>query len=145
MNDLTNPNNFIPCLNLELRKANRVMSQIYDSYLAHCGLKTSQYSILRSIRLLKKTTNRELQDVLVLDQTTLTRGLSPLIRDGYIAVEPGVDRRQKQLSLTAEGKRLFKEAEAHWQEAQQHVSSRLGHQVKSQLLALSKAVVDLKQ
>jgi hypothetical protein len=41
------------CLNLELRKANRVLSQIYDSYMAKCGLKTSQFSILRAVSFLK--------------------------------------------------------------------------------------------
>lgn len=144
MKEKVNQSAFVPCLNLELRKANRVMSQIYDGYLTQCGLKTSQYSILRSIYLLRQTTNKELQDILVLDQTTLTRGLTPLIRDGYITVQPGVDRRQKNLSLSVEGKTLFKRAEALWQEAQQYASLRLGEQVKEQLLALSKAVVDLK-
>jgi DNA-binding MarR family transcriptional regulator len=144
MNDSPSNYNLMPCLNLELRKANRVMSQIYDGYLAQCGLKTSQYSILRAVYMLRATTNRELQDVLVLDQTTLSRGLKPLIRDGFICTECGIDRRQKQLKLTSEGRALYKKAEALWQEAQQFVSNKLGDNLKSQLLALSSAVVELK-
>ncbi len=120
------------------------MSQIYDSYLAQCGLKTSQYSILRAVYLLRATTNRELQDILVLDQTTLSRGLKPLIRDGFICAECGSDRRQKQLMLTSEGRALYKKAEALWQDAQEFVSNKLGDNLKSQLLALSSAVVELK-
>lgn len=134
----------VPCLNLELRKANRVLSQIYDGYLTQCGIKTSQYSILRSVYLLRETTNRELQDILVLDQTTLSRALTPLIRDGFIEVKPGADRRNKLLVLTPSGKALFKRAEALWQEAQQYASSRLGDKMKQQLLQLSQAVVNLK-
>lgn len=133
------------CLNLELRKANRVLSQIYDSYMAKCGLKTSQFSILRAVNFLKNTTNRQLQDVLVLDQTTLSRGLKPLIRDGYIAVKEGVDRRQKELLLTKEGKALFSEAEALWLDAQRYVESCLGDDTKQQLISLSKSIVKLKQ
>jgi DNA-binding MarR family transcriptional regulator len=132
------------CLNLELRKANRVLSQIYDSYMARCGLKTSQYSILRAISFLKKTTNRQLQDVLILDQTTLTRGLKPLIRDGYISVKEGSDRRQKELFLSKEGEVLYNEAEQLWLEAQSSVEKNLGEDTKKQLLSLSKSIVGLK-
>ena len=137
-------NNYDRCLNLELRKANRVLSQIYDSYMAKCGLKTSQFSILRAVSLLKKTTNRQLQDILVLDQTTLSRGLKPLIRDGYIDVREGSDRRQKELLLSQTGKALFSEAERLWEEAQHYVELNLGEETKKQLLTLSKAVVSLK-
>lgn len=132
------------CLNLELRKANRVLSQIYDSYLSACGLKTSQFSILRAISFLQKTTNKELQDVLVIDQTTLSRGLKPLIRDGIIAVREGADRRQKELVLSESGKALFDEAAKHWDQAQRDVEAKLGDDMKHQLLALSKAIVKLK-
>ena len=132
------------CLNLELRKANRVLSQIYDSYMAKCGLKTSQFSILRAVNYLKKTTNRQLQEVLVLDQTSLSRGLKPLIRDGYIEVQEGVDRRQKDLMLSPAGKALFAEAEALWTQAQNHVAASLGDETKKQLLNLSKSIVALK-
>jgi len=132
------------CLNLELRKANRVLSQIYDSYLAKCGLKTSQFSILRAISYLQTTTNRQLQDVLVIDQTTLSRGLKPLIRDGYITVREGLDRRQKELLLSEAGKALFNEAASLWEAAQRRVEADLGEETKAQLLALSKAIVKLK-
>ena len=132
------------CLNLELRKANRVLSQIYDSSLAKCGLKTSQYSILRAISFLNITTNRQLQDVLILDQTTLTRGLKPLIRDGYISVNEGSDRRQKELCLSKEGEALYNEAEKLWLEAQSAVEKNLGEDTKKQLLSLSKSIVSLK-
>jgi len=135
---------FEHCLNLELRKANRVLSQIYDSFLSPVGLKTSQFSILRAIHFLKQTTNRELQDVLVLDQTSLSRALKPLIRDGYVEVREGSDRRQKQLQLSTSGKALFKEAETLWAEAQNHVSTKLGRAAKDDLLAVSEAVVKLK-
>ena len=135
---------FEHCLNLELRKANRVLSQIYDSFLSPCGLKTSQFSILRAIKYLKNTTNSELQDALVLDQTSLSRALKPLIRDGYIETRTGADRRQKQLLLTREGMSLYKTAEQLWLEAQTHVSAKLGPETKRSLLSMSEAVVELK-
>ncbi|WP_250659255.1 MarR family winged helix-turn-helix transcriptional regulator [Alkalimarinus coralli] len=132
------------CINLELRKANRVLSQLYDGYLQECGLKTSQFSILRAVRFLKQTTNSELQEVLILDQTTLSRALKPLLREGLIQACPGVDKRQKMLSLTNKGRAIYKEALLQWEKAQAYVSKNLGEELKENLLKVSRSVVELK-
>jgi len=138
------PADFEPCLSLNLRKANRVMSQIYDHYLAVCHLKGSQFSILRATNLLKKTTNKELQEVLVLDQTTLSRNLKPLIRDGFITTQEGEDRRVKELALTASGHELFTLAEQQWALAQGDVKNKLGVKNTELLHLLTEVVVNLK-
>lgn len=136
---------FEPCLNLQLRKANRVMSQIYDAYLAPVGIKTSQFSILRAIDYFHMTTNRQLQEALILDQTSLTRALKPLIRDGYIVVSiDAEDRRQKQLVLSTKGNALLAAALDEWNKAQAHVSERLGDLNTQAILDISEAVVRLK-
>lgn len=96
----------LPCMNQSHRKASRVINQIYDRELAEVGLKCGQFSILRATRELRQTTNAELQDLLVLEQTTLTKGLKALIRDGYIKSEPGEDRREKLSSTTSAGNTL---------------------------------------
>lgn len=136
---------FEPCLNLQLRKANRVMSQIYDAHLAPVGIKTSQFSILRAIDYFHMTTNRQLQEALILDQTSLTRALKPLIRDGYIVVSiDAEDRRQKQLVLSTKGNALLAAALDEWNKAQAHVSERLGDLNTQAILDISEAVVRLK-
>ncbi len=134
----------LPCMNLSYRKASRVISQIYDRELAELGLKCSQFSILRAVRLMQQTTNAELQELLVLDQTTLTRGLKPLIRDGLINSEPGLDRREKLLSLTRQGKNLYSKADKKWQQAQDAVIRKLGRKTAEQILEMNKALVALK-
>ena len=131
-------------MNLSYRKASRVISQIYDRELAELGLKCSQFSILRAVRLMQQTTNAELQELLVLDQTTLTRGLKPLIRDGLINSEPGLDKREKLLSLTRQGKNLYSKADKKWQQAQDAVIRRLGRKSAEQILEMNKALVALK-
>jgi DNA-binding MarR family transcriptional regulator len=136
---------FEVCMNLSYRKATRVISQIYDRELADCGIKCTQFTILRATFLLKKTTNAELQERLVLDQTTLTRGLKPLVRDGLIQVEPGEDRRQKILSLTGKGKDLYRKAEKKWQRAQEHVRHSLGQETMDQMIKMNTALVALRK
>lgn len=133
------------CLNLSFRKATRVISQIYDRKLADCGIKCTQFSILRAMFLLQRTTNAELQDRLILNQTTLTRGLKPLIRDGLVQAEPGLDRRQKILSLTPKGMDLYQQAEKSWRRAQEYMHKSLGRDLAEQMIEMNTALVALRQ
>ena len=134
----------LPCMNLSYRKASRVITQFYDRELAEVGLKCGQFSILRAVREMRQTTNAELQELLVLEQTTLSRGLKPLIRDGYIKIEPGLDRREKLLSLTAEGRQLYSRAGRKWQQAQDAVIRKLGRKTSKQMMKMNEALVALR-
>jgi len=133
-----------PCLYLSLRKANRVMSQIYDHYLAGCGLKGGQFSILRATTLMGESTNKSLQEVLSLDQTTLSRNLKPLIRDGYMLTREGDDKRVKILTLSQSGKEIYSLAERKWALAQIEIKNKLGADHVDMLYTLTDAVVKLK-
>jgi len=131
------------CLNFNMRKANRVLNKIYDGHLHVCGIKTGQFTMLRVIDLHKPTTNRDLQEFMLIDQTTLSRGLKPLIRDGFITVTQGQDLRVKLLSLSPEGVALYKEAKKHWKKAQKEVAKRLGSDFPDELLSLTDKVASL--
>ena len=131
------------CLNVSLRRANRVLNKIYDRHLQECGLTGGQFSLLRVINFRKKTSNRELQNILLTDQTTLTRGLKPLIRDGYLDVSKGDDQRVKLLSLSPTGAALYREASKCWEASQEEVKLRLGAESTEQLLAITDIVSEL--
>ncbi|WP_415883944.1 MarR family winged helix-turn-helix transcriptional regulator [Neptuniibacter sp. QD34_54] len=134
----------LPCINFSLRKAVRVLNRIYDQYLAEAGLTGGQFSILYVVHELDVATNKKLQSILVLDQTTLTRNLKPLLREGYLSSVPSVtDRRQKNLSLTPEGRIKFLEAKEQWFKAQQKIYKELGPELSEQLISLSDTVVKL--
>lgn len=134
----------LPCINFSLRKAVRVLNRIYDQYLAEAGLTGGQFSILYVVHELDVATNKKLQSILVLDQTTLTRNLKPLLREGYLSSVPSVtDRRQKNLSLTQEGRIKFLEAKEQWFKAQQKIYKELGSELSEQLISLSDTVVKL--
>ena len=134
----------LPCINFSLRKAVRVLNRIYDQYLAEAGLTGGQFSILYVVHELDVATNKKLQSILVLDQTTLIRNLKPLLREGYLSSVPSVtDRRQKNLSLTPEGRVKFLEAKEQWFKAQQKIYKELGPELSEQLISLSDTVVKL--
>lgn len=133
------------CLSLGIRKANRVMSQIYDQHLADCNLRSTQYSILRVLYHRGEATGRDLRNFLVLDQSTMSRNLKPLLRDGFIVQSEGEDRREKPLKLTSKGRTLHKKAAPLWEKAQAEVKRRLGAEMSQQLLVVSDAIVALKR
>ena len=127
-----------------LRRADRVMTQFYNDHFAAVGLKGTQFPILRATHYMGTTTAAQLQKHLVMDQTTLSRALQPLIRDGYIQVADGTTKREKALSLTDKGEALFQEALVHWHQAQKKIEEHLGPELCEQLEQLSKAIVSLK-
>ena len=135
---------FEVCLNFSVRKASRVLNKIYDRHLQDMGLKCSQFTILRVIDHLKQTTSLQLIDVMVIDQTTLSRSLKPLIRDGLIEVTPGEDRRYKLLSLTPQGKKTLKQASRAWQAAQQEIKSQLSGKQLNELLSVTDTLAQLE-
>ncbi len=137
--------NIEPCFNLKLRQADRVLTSHYNSYLSECGIKVTQFSVLRSLWYMKRCSQQELEKVLLVDQATLTRSLKPLIREGYIDREPDpADRRVMLCSLSESGKALFKRAEKQWKQAQKSVEQQLGPKVIEQLLSASGALIAMK-
>jgi DNA-binding MarR family transcriptional regulator len=102
------------------RKASRRLTQFYDDALAPCGLRSTQYSILSElIRFAGPPTLAELASALVSDRSAVGHNLRPLIRDGYLALEPGAeDRRERRIVLTLQGEFKYREARALWQAAQ---------------------------
>jgi len=128
------------CFAFRIRKANRILSQVYDHHLAECNIKISQFNILQPLYFWGKTTSKTLYTFLALDQSTMSRNLRPLIRDDFVVITEGEDRREKILSLSKSGVRLYKEAFPKWEGAQNEVKKRLGSEHINQLLEMTSAV-----
>ena len=133
------------CLGLSIRKADRVISQLFNEYLEPVGIRNTQFAILRALVLLGDgNTAGQIRDVLVMDQTTISRALKPLIRDGYIDVREGANKREKALSLSAAGKDLYERALVPWNQAQKMLKKKLGKEHTNNLIELSRQVMTLK-
>jgi len=132
------------CLGHSIRRADRVMSQIYNDFMAPLGLKITQFSVLRALHYLGSTTAKEIQNTLVMEQATVSRALKPLIRDGYILTNEGTDKRERLLSLSKSGQALYNQALTPWNEAQQRVREALGSAHTRQLLDLRERIVSIK-
>jgi DNA-binding MarR family transcriptional regulator len=111
-----------------LRKATRRVSQLYDSALEPCGLRTTQRSILMQIaRSQNPPSLGELAEALVMDRGALTHTLKPLERDRLIEirVDPE-DRRNRLVALTAAGRKKIEQSTVLWKRAQQGFETAFG-------------------
>jgi DNA-binding MarR family transcriptional regulator len=111
-----------------LRKATRRVSQLYDSALEPCGLRTTQRSILMQIaRSQNPPSLGELAEALVMDRGALTHTLKPLERDRLIEIRVAPeDRRNRLVALTAAGRKKIEQSTVLWKRAQQGFETAFG-------------------
>ncbi|SDF78234.1 MarR family winged helix-turn-helix transcriptional regulator [Sporomusa acidovorans] len=68
----------------------------------------------------------ELASLMRIDRTTLNRNMKPLVKAGFITLNPGQDSRTRQIQLTQDGKGLCGQAWGLWGEAQASLKEYLG-------------------
>src|SRR6266850_2423292 len=115
-----------PCVCSTLRMVSRAVTQLYDDVLRPSGLRVTQFSILASIARRGEANLKELEASLAIDQTTLTRSLGLLERDGVIERASHPDGRIKAMRLTRKGRRVLNVARPLWAQAQGKVLRGLG-------------------
>jgi DNA-binding MarR family transcriptional regulator len=115
----------VTCLCLALRQASRAVSRIYDEELRGVGLRTTQLSLLQLLRRCGEVRQRDLAGVTLHEETSLTRGLRPLVDARWVAVRTGEDRREKWFRITAAGVAKLEEARPAWERAQARIQRLL--------------------
>ena len=116
----------VTCAALNLRKAARIVTQLYDNALRPLGLRSTQLPILVTLAAHGALSVSDLADRLVLDRTTLLRNLRPLQRRGLIGVDRGEGKRSRRFTLTAAGGEAVAAALPLWAQAQARVMDGLG-------------------
>jgi DNA-binding MarR family transcriptional regulator len=114
------------CACANLRRAARAVTQLFDEALAPSGLRTTQFTLLVTNRLMGESIINELAERMAMDRTTLSRNLKPLVRSGLLEVRPGEDGRTRLVRLTPAGEQALEEAYPLWQQAQQETVGVLG-------------------
>lgn len=133
------------CTCANLRKATRLVTQIYDGALQPTGLRATQFSLMATVEKLQPIPLTQLADALGMDRTTLTRNLKPLTERGLIRVDHEEDQRVRIINLTADGADVFAKAVPHWEVAQSRMVDNLGPEGWSSLLNNLDATVSLSQ
>ena len=127
------------CACSNVRKAARVVTQLFDEVLQPTGLRSTQFTLLVAVARLREAPVTQLSRALVMDRTTLARNLKPLESLGLLTVEAGTDRRKHLAKLTEDGRQALASALPYWEQAQHRVVTRLGqerwHALRSSLQA----------
>jgi DNA-binding MarR family transcriptional regulator len=122
------------CVALNLRRAERVVSQIYDNALRPVGLKSTQFSLLVTIRAMQPATLSRIADHIDMDRTTLTRNLEVLLASGLVSTIRGEDLRERVVSITDKGDAALVSALPIWSATQERLSLKAGRQSIASLI-----------
>ncbi len=117
------------CACLNLRKLSRAITQMYDEALKGSGLRSTQLPVLVTLVCTGPMTVNHLADDLVMDRTSLSRLLRPLVTRGLIETVRGQDHRTRDLSITPLGREFVEGAFPMWDRVQDEVLERLGQKL----------------
>jgi DNA-binding MarR family transcriptional regulator len=129
------------CACSKLRQLTRQLSSLYDHYLDCEGLTIGQYSYLARIGRFGPIGVIPLASEFGMDRSTMSRGLKPLIAEGWIEtvdlpLEMLTDKRSFGVQLTEAGKAKWQSALPKWEQAQREVNRVLGDESLRKLVAL---------
>lgn len=116
----------MPCVCATLRRASRVVTQLYEEAYRPLGLTAPQYTVMAVLTAFGEMTHSRLGELLATDATTLTRTLQLMRRRGWLSTATGKDRRERRISLTPEGSALFEQAKPIWQQVQTRLQQAYG-------------------
>ncbi len=114
------------CACLNLRKASRAVTQMFDEALSSSGLRSTQLVVLVAIAKSEPASVARLARELVLDASTLLRTLKTLEKQGLVRKTAVKDRRRVTVSLSERGRQAMTEALPLWRQAQEAFVARLG-------------------
>ena len=116
----------LPCACQNLRRVTRVVTRIYDQELRKAGFEITQFGLLTALAATGEANQKRLSAGFAMDSTTLTRTLGLLLKQGWVRVRRGKDRRERLFRLTQRGKRQLAEAQRYWERAEERLRRELG-------------------
>ncbi len=114
------------CACFNFRKVSRSVTQLFDQTLAPTGLRSTQLVILITSELLGPSSIARLARELVMDRSTLTRNLRPLLSQDLLRLTRSERARQKSVAITDAGREALLKAAPFWEQAQGRLVARLG-------------------
>jgi DNA-binding MarR family transcriptional regulator len=130
------------CACFNFRKASRSVTQLFDQVLSPTGLRSTQLVILITGKLLGPSSIARLARELVMDRSTLTRNLKPLLSMGLLRLSKPENGKHKSVELTEEGCLALAKAAPYWERAQTHLVTQFGPEQWGRIMSDLSAIVD---
>ncbi|KEQ51974.1 MarR family winged helix-turn-helix transcriptional regulator [Sphingobium chlorophenolicum] len=131
------------CLAEGLRAANRAIMKHYVDGMAGSPVNPVQMSLLMRVYYLRNATMQTLARHMETDRTTTTRNVEILVRDGFLDVSEGADKRQRLVRLTKRGHEALEEAIPKWRKAQESLKESLGDELWDNILRDTRLLIEL--
>src|SRR5438128_10222638 len=137
------------CASFNFRKTARAVTSLFDTALQKSGIRSTQFAILVGIAKNQPVSIGALANLLVIDDTTLTRSLRLLQTEGFIAISNRAAMRQRFLTITAKGERVLGRSLPAWRKAQERFVATVGSgywlNLRNELDKLAHVPVDLEK
>ncbi|MFB9075188.1 MarR family winged helix-turn-helix transcriptional regulator [Citricoccus parietis] len=98
----------------------------YVDSMAGSPVNPVQMSLLMRVYYLRNATMQTLAQHMETDRTTTTRNVDVLVRDGFLEIAEGKDRRQRLVRLTERGHEALEVSIPKWRKAQDELKNALG-------------------
>lgn len=111
---------------MNLRRANKAVTDFYDRKLRTCGVTVNQFSLLRNLERLDDASVSDLAHAMGLERSTLVRTLRPLFDCSLVEDRSAPGSRNRCLCLTAKGRKTLAKGGPLWDKAQRELEENLG-------------------
>ena len=135
--------NMQSCACGNLRKTTRIITQFYDKMLQPTGLRSTQCLLLLDISFNDNISVSSLGNILLMDQSTVTRNVELLRKSGYIDIKKEErDSRKKCITITNKGLKTLDVAIPLLKQAQSKIEDGIG---KKRIEELLKTLKDIEK
>jgi DNA-binding MarR family transcriptional regulator len=114
------------CIAVRVRLLNRLVTAVCDAGLRGHGVSVAQVNVLVAVGHSGPLAPTDLAAALVMDKSTLSRDVAPLLKAGWLKKVSGADRRSHQLELTEAGRAKVASILPAWRAGQKALRERLG-------------------
>ncbi len=129
-----------------LRGLIRDLGLLQKEKYACCNLTLAQCHCLTEAGKLKKATLNELSGVLKLDQSTVSRMVEGLVKEGFMNRSPGEDdRRRVEIKLTSQGEKSHARIESVMEDYYEGVMEKIPSEKRDQVIESLQLLIEAIQ
>ena len=115
------------CVCTAARRHSRDLTRAFEKAMRGSGVRGTQFTLLATLVQTGPIPTTRLADFQGLERTTLTRNLALLVRDGFVRIDEGEDRRVRKVAITAAGEEAARRAYPFWKKAQDAALAPAAH------------------
>jgi DNA-binding MarR family transcriptional regulator len=106
------------CVCTAARRQSRELTRAFEKAMRGSGVRGTQFTLLATLVQTGPLPTTRLADFQGLERTTLTRNLARLVRDGFVRIDEGEDRRVRKVAITPAGEEAARRAFPFWKKVQ---------------------------